>query len=49
VYNTDQEGQFTGEAFTGLLEQHGVKISMDGKGALQRQHIRGKTVEDGQV
>jgi putative transposase len=24
-------GQFTGEAFAGLLEQHGVKISMDGK------------------
>ena len=32
VFNTDQGGQFTGEAFTGLLEQHGVKISMDGKG-----------------
>ena len=32
VFNTDQEDQFTGEAFTGLLEKHGVKISMDGKG-----------------
>ena len=32
VFNTDQGGQFTGEAFTRLLEQHGVKISMDGKG-----------------
>ena len=32
VFNTDQGSQFTGEAFTGLLEQHGVKISMDGKG-----------------
>ena len=32
VFNTDQGGQFTGEGFTGLLEQHGVKISMDGKG-----------------
>ena len=49
VFNADQGGQFTGEASTGLLEQHGVKISMDGKGALQRQYIRGKTVEDGQV
>ena len=32
MFNTDQGGQFTGEAFTGLLEKHGVKISMDGKG-----------------
>jgi len=31
VFNTDQESQFTGKAFTGLLEQHGIKISMDGK------------------
>ena len=33
VFNTDQGSQFTGKAFTGLLEQHGVKISMDGKGS----------------
>jgi putative transposase len=32
IFNTDQGSQFTGEAFTGLLEQHGVRISMDGKG-----------------
>jgi len=32
VFNTDQGSQFTGEGFTGLLEQHGVRISMDGKG-----------------
>jgi putative transposase len=32
IFNTDQGAQFTGEAFTGLLEQHGVRISMDGKG-----------------
>lgn len=32
VLNTDQGSQFTGEAFTGLLERHGVRISMDGKG-----------------
>ena len=32
VFNTDQGSQFISEAFTGLLEQHGVKISMDGKG-----------------
>jgi putative transposase len=32
VFNTDQGGQFTSEEFTGLLQQHGVRISMDGKG-----------------
>jgi len=32
VFNTDQGSQFTGEGFTGILERHGVKISMDGKG-----------------
>jgi len=32
IFNTDQGAQFTSEAFIGLLEQHGVRISMDGKG-----------------
>jgi len=32
-FNTDQGSQFTSEAFTRLLQQHGVKISMDGKGS----------------
>ena len=33
IFNTDQGAQFTGEASSGLLEQHGVRISMDGKGS----------------
>src|ERR1035437_3004844 len=33
IFNTDQGTQFTGKAFTGLLEQHGIQISMDGKGS----------------
>ena len=33
IFNTDQGTQFTSEAFTGLLKQHGIKISMDGKGS----------------
>ncbi len=33
IFNTDQGSQFTGDAFTGLLQQHGVRISMDGKGS----------------
>jgi putative transposase len=32
ILNTDQGSQFTAEAFTGMLEQHGVRVSMDGKG-----------------
>ena len=32
IFNTDQGSQFTSEEFTGLLERHGVRISMDGKG-----------------
>ena len=32
IFNTDQGAQFTSEAFIGLLEQHGIRISMDGKG-----------------
>ena len=33
IFNTDQESQFTSLAFTGLLKEHDIKISMDGKGA----------------
>jgi len=33
IFNTDQGAQFTSEAFTGLLKQHGIRISMDGKGS----------------
>ncbi len=32
IFNTDQGSQFTSEAFTGLLEREGVRVSMDGKG-----------------
>jgi putative transposase len=32
IFNTDQGAQFTSEAFTGILQQAGVAISMDGKG-----------------
>ncbi len=32
IFNTDQGSQFTSEAFTGVLKEHGINISMDGKG-----------------
>ena len=33
IFNTDQGSQFTSEAFSGTLLEHGIRISMDGKGA----------------
>ncbi len=33
IFNTDQGSQFTSEAFTGLLDDNGIQISMDGKGS----------------
>jgi putative transposase len=33
IVNTDQGSQFTGAAFTGVLAEKGIRISMDGKGA----------------
>ena len=32
IFNTDQGSQFTSEGFTQVLKNHGIKISMDGKG-----------------
>ena len=32
IMNTDQGSQFTSEGFTGLLQAHDVRISMDGRG-----------------
>jgi putative transposase len=33
IFNTDQGSQFTGAAFTGVLIENGIAISMDGRGA----------------
>ncbi len=32
IFNSDQGSQFTSEAFTGILNDNGIKISMDGRG-----------------
>jgi len=32
IFNTDQGCQFTSLEFTGILESHGITVSMDGKG-----------------
>ncbi len=35
IFNTDQGAQFTSDAFTSLLKEHDVDISMDGRGRVQ--------------
>lgn len=35
IFNTDQGSQFTSDAFTGVLKEHEIKISMDGRGRFQ--------------
>ena len=35
IFNTDQGSQFTSKDFTGTLKDHGVNISMDGRGRCQ--------------
>jgi putative transposase len=32
IFNTDQGSQFTSDAFVDLLQGHGIRLSMDGKG-----------------
>ena len=49
VFNTDQGSQFTSQEFTQVLQDRGVKISMDGKGRYARQHLRRAAVENGEV
>jgi len=33
ILDTDQDSQFTGTTFVDLVQQHGIQISMDGKGS----------------
>ena len=35
IFNTDQGAQFTSEAFTSVLQDHNINISMDGRGRAQ--------------
>ena len=32
IFNTDQGSQFTSQEFVGLIQGHGIRVSMDGKG-----------------
>jgi putative transposase len=56
ICNTDQGSQFTGAAFTAVLHEAGVQISMDGKGAWRdnvfaerRAQVRHRFEDDGRA
>ena len=48
ILNTDQGSQFTGTAFVDLVHQHGIQISMDGKGSW-RDNVLSSAVEERQI
>ncbi len=49
IFNTDQGSQFTSAAFTGLLLENAIAISMDGKGCVARQRLRRAALALGQI
>ena len=49
VFNTDQGSQFTSLEFTQVLQEQGVKISMDGKGRYQDNIFVERLVADSEV
>jgi len=46
IFNTDQGSQFTSEAFTSVLSNRGVQISMDSAGAYVGKRVRRAAVEE---
>ena len=46
IFNNDQGSQFTSEAFTSVLLNRGVQISMDSAGGLRGQRVRRAAVEE---
>ena len=49
VFNTDQGSQFTSLEFTRVLQGRGVRISIDGQGAVPGQPPHGAAVADGEA
>jgi putative transposase len=49
IFNTDQGSQFTGEAFTGVLADNAIAISLNGKGCLARQRLGGAVMAQRQI
>jgi putative transposase len=50
IFNTDQGSQFTSDDFTGMLKDHAISISMDGKGRpVYGQHLRRAALAQPQI
>jgi putative transposase len=49
IFNTDQGTQFTSAEFTKVLLDHGVEISMDGRGRCHDNHLCRAPVVDRQA
>ena len=49
IFNTDQGSQFTSAAFTGLLLDNAIAISMDGRGVVARQRLCRAALALGQI
>lgn len=49
IFNTDQGAQFTSPDFTGMLQAHGIAISMDNQRTLARQRVYRTAVEEREV
>ena len=49
MFNTDQGSQVTSQEFTQVLQDHGLKISMDGKGRYADNIFVERLWPDGEV
>ena len=49
IFNTDQGSQFTARDYTSRLEEAGIAVSRDGRGACVGQRVRGATVEEREI
>jgi len=49
IFNTDQGSQFTAGEYTDRLEEAGIAVSRDGRGAGVGQRVRGAAVEERQI
>jgi putative transposase len=47
IFNTDRSAQFTGYAFTNVVRERAIKISMDGKGrCIDNGFVERRTLRD---
>jgi putative transposase len=49
IFNTDRGSQFTAQEYTDRLEEAGISVSRDGRGACVGQCVRGAAVEEREI